>query len=775
MSGPMHGDSGSWRGVLLGSAALLAMGAATVPATVFGAPPTNQGVSLEEVVVTASRQGAESIQTIPMAISAIKPEDLERAGQGGLEDYTRSVPSVSLQSSGPGQNKIDMRGITAGTFDYTDAQDRPLVSVYIDDVPVSLAASNPDLKVFDLERIEVIRGPQGTLYGAGAMSGTIRLITQKPRLDSTFGDVQTSLSNTENGATNFDLRGMINIPLIDDRLAMRVTAYHGENSGFVNNLATGVNKYNNDLTTQVRAAVRAKITDRVTIDASTIYMDLRSYGTSTGFRDLGAYNTSILWPEGYTDHLHIHNLTVNADLGFADLVASSSNVVRSNFNRIGGNQYTLAYYLDGNILGANLTVKNDIDEWDNEIRLTSKQEGKLRWTAGAFFQNQHRTVRQFDPSDGFDARITDIYCFVYDYCSPPNPPYSSLQDGSFAANADFSGLQHLKEKQTALFGEASYAITDKLRLTAGLRYFKWSQDFDLYFAGFFGVQSSGVPLTAQNGASVSGANPRLVASYEFDEHHMMFAEAARGFRYGGVNQPLPLQLCAKDLSDLGLTNGPLTFGPDHLMSYSVGEKGRYLGNRLLLNATAFLIDWKDAQTKRLLPDCFYYFIQNKGDIQSKGVELETAFKVTERLTLGLSGSYTKAGANGDIANLGAVDGDPVPYFPRYIVNGNGRYVVPFGSNSLSFQADWTFRDHAYTEFHQSDSRREITASDNLSANITYTMKQWEIGLFGQNLTNGTRYSYAGLGGANPYPGVQPGDALTWARPRTVGVRAKMMF
>jgi iron complex outermembrane receptor protein len=727
--------------------------------------------ALTEVIVTAERQGAESIQKIPMAISAINPEDLERAGQAGLEDYTRGIPSVSLQSTGPGQNKIDIRGVTAGGFDFTDAQDRALVSVYLDDVPVSLAASNPELKVFDLERIEVIRGPQGTLYGAGSMAGTIRLITQKPRADSTFGDVQTSVSNTDGGSSNYDVRGMVNVPVWADHAGLRITAYHGENSGFMDNVATGKRRVNNDITTQVRAALRTRFTDSFTLDASVVYMDLHANGTPTGFSDLGVRENSILWDEGYKDHLRIFNLTGTWDLGFADLTASSSRVVRTNFNQIGGNQYTLGYFLFGTPIGANLTVRNRIKEWDHEIRLTSRGDGSLRWTVGAFFQDQKREVYQFDPSDNFDARLTELFCGGPP--SPACPPYSSVADGSFGPNADFSGLQNLSEKQTALFGEATYAVTPKLKLTAGLRYFDWKQNFDLFFGGLFGVQAPGVPLTAANSTKVSGANPRFVASYEIDDRHMVFAEAARGFRYGGVNQPLPLTLCAADLAAAGLTNGPATFGADHLMSYSIGEKGRYFDNRLKLNATAFLIKWSDAQTKKLLPNCFYYFIQNKGNIESKGVELETSFRATERLTVGLNASYTDAGADGAIDNLGAADGDRVPYFPRYIVNLNGRYELPVAAGKLAFQADWSMRDKTFTEFSPSNPTiREIPKSDNLSASITYAVNKWEVGLYGQNLSNGTR-----IIGVSPngYPGVQPGDAITWARPRTVGLRAKIAF
>lgn len=720
-----------------------------------------------DIIVTATRQGNQSIQRVPMAITAISPDDLLRGGQGGLDDYTRGIPSVSLQSSGPGRNKIDIRGVTSGSFDFTDAQDRPMVAVYIDEVPISLASSNPELKVLDLERVEVLRGPQGTLFGAGSMSGTVRMITQKPDANEFFGSGEAGLSVTERGGgANYNLRAMLNVPIATDILAMRVTGYQGRESGFVDNLATGKNDANSNTNTQGRVAFRLTPGDGIAIDASALYMDLDAKALPTGYLGLGKFKTSIIGPEFYRDKLYVYNLTGNFDVGVGDIVASVSHVKRKNYTAIGGNQYLLAEYFFGEPIRANIFLQNDVSEWDYEARFSTKGAGPLRLVAGLFYQNQKRDVYQNDPSDDFDARYGALLGL------PPGG-FNSVDLGAFTPDTDFSGLQNLRERQFSAFGELTWAITPKLDVTGGLRYFNWKQNFSLYFGGLFGVDVTGTPLTTRDSAREKGVNPRAVVSYRVTDKVMLFAEASKGFRYGGVNQPLPLSLCGPELNSIGLSEGPVTFGADSLWSYSIGEKGRFVDNRLKLNATAFLIKWDDVQTKKQLPSCAYYFIQNKGKVVSRGLELETSFDVTSSFTLGLSASYTDAEADGAIENLKALDGDPAPYFPRYIATATAQYRHPIGKGELLLDGSWAFRAGVDTQFNRTlPQNRYIPASDYLTLSATYKTDSMEIGIFGQNLTNGTEIL---LRSPNNYPTFQPGDQVSWARPRTIGVRTRFEF
>ncbi len=544
-----------------------------------------------------------------------------------------------------------MRGLTTGLLDPTNSQERSLTALYLDDVPLALQPFNPDLKAFDLERIEVLKGPQGTLYGAGSMSGTIRLITKKPDPDHFSGDADLGISATQHGSSNYSLRGLVNLPLIEDRLAVRLSGYRGDDSGYINNIGTGQAKANDTYTTQSRIAIRWLPSDKVTVDATSTIARLDSLGTNQIFPVLGNYTTSTLTPQRFDDDFKLFSLTVTADLSFATLTSSSSYIDRSLQYQLSFEYLQEALVTPGLKLPANNIDANDVHSATEEIRLVSRPDERLRWIAGAFFEHVHRYYPQSINSPGFDA-------VVY-----PGETSSSLY-GTPLNDQSFYGTINYTERQLALFGEVTYAVTPTVDVTLGTRYFDFKEDFNLDFTGILGALGPGQPLTANGTQKSKGANPRGVISFKPTDALMLYAEAARGFRYGGVNEPAPPQFCGNDLSAIGLSASPPTFGPDHLWSYTLGEKSTFADNRFTVDVDGFFIDWKDVQTVHILPTCGYYFQENKGSVTSQGLEFEANARVTHELTLGLSASYTDAKANGSIANLNAADGNRAPYFPR---------------------------------------------------------------------------------------------------------------
>ncbi len=740
------------------------------------APPTPSQVSqssdqLQEILVTASRQGAQNIQDIPMAISAITPQSLETFGLSGMSDYSRMVPSLNLQELGPGINKIDIRGLTTSGIDYTDVQDRPLVTVYLDDTPISLQAQNPDLKVFDLERVEVLRGPQGTLYGAGAMSGTIRLITKKPDLDQVSASSGVDLSNTSGyGGFNYSVRQMVNLPIIDGVLGVRAIVYRGDDTGFIKNIDQDDTGHP-DVTNQARVALRFKPNDTFTLDGSFTYEDLHA-GVYDGFSGLAEYQFTSLEPELTQDSLKIFNLTAEQDFSWAVLTSATSFLDRNNAD-FGANEYGVNAFLFGGQLPLDPAldvVSNNTKDFIEEVRLSSNDSGRLKWTGGVFYEHFRRNYYQNQPAQGFDERWGNEIGF---------PTYSSLDDGAFQPNDDFSGIQNSGEHQTAVFGQVTYNILPKLDLTAGLRYFDWHQDFVLYFGGVFGASpaassptSPGVPLTESGTNNASGFNPRYAIAYHFTDDEMVFAEAAKGFRYGGVNQPVPQSICEPYLQEIGLTSAPLTFGADKLWSYSLGEKSSLLDHRLTVNLTGFFIYWTDVQTTRDLA-CSYYFIENKGTIESRGIELETQTRLTQALSLSFNGSYNNATTDGTIENLNAPDGAQTPYAPKWITNTTATYDLPVGSDTLSFATNFSYRSGAATTFNPTDYEyRTLPDVRDLDMAITYKKPRLQIGIFGTNLTNGLKI----INNAGTVPGsLQPGDTVYYARPRTIGLRMAAQF
>lgn len=724
--------------------------------TAAGYADTNSA-KLEEIVVTATRTGATNVQNIPMAISVVNTNDLNREGFSSLSDFENTVPSLSVQEFGPGQNKIAIRGISdPGNIDSTNLEDQSLVSVYLDDVPISLQGATPDLKVYDLERVEVIRGPQGTLYGAGSMAGTIRFITRKPDPNSFFGYVEGLGSDTDSGGGNYSGRGTVNIPMIKDKLGASVSVYHGGDSGYIDNIGTGKKDANSVDTTQARGALRFLVNDRFTADFSIIYSDLKAHGNNSAYPNLGnGHNQySTLTPEYYKDRLTLYNLTLNYDFDFAHLTSSTSYADRD-FGNSQSFEAIAGAYIFGYLTASPDFIDNHMHEFTQEVRLNSTGSGPLKWIAGVFYDTSKRNYVQNDPTPGLDALIG----------------VSSIDFNAPIVDDVFYGDEHLKQRQVAVFGELTYTLFDKLDLTAGARYFDYKQTYALYFGGLAGSLAPGIPLTQVGTGKENGINPRFVASYHVSPDLMVFAEAAKGFRYGGVNQPVPDSFCGPALAAQGLSGAPLTFGPDKLWSYSVGAKSTLAGGRATLNATGFYIDWSGLQTNDTL-DCGYYFTENAGKVTSKGVELEGTARVSDRLTLSANASYTDATAAQAIPNLDAAKGDQVPYFPRYIASASLQYDYPLGEGQdLLFQFNGQFRSASFNDFNPSQ-RLKLPGSSVLNAALTYIRDKWEVGLFARNLTDEHVATSASKNNFGPF---QPGDAYYFARPRTIGIRARVSF
>jgi outer membrane receptor protein involved in Fe transport len=709
------------------------------------------GAGLQEVVVTASRVGAESLQDIPMSISALAPDELAAKGIADMADFLRTVPGVILNAENPGVNRVTMRGLVSRDINITDLQDRSMVAIYLDEIPVGLNMSNPDLRVLDMERIEVIRGPQGTLYGAGSMAGTIRYITRKPDASQYFGTADTFVSSTERGGANWGLKGSVNLPLAANKLALRLGAYVEEGSGYVDNVGTGEKDANSQATTQANASLRWQPSDVLTVDASFTYQKFESDGSNGVFREFDNQAFSRV-PTGFDDNLRIYNLTLGYDAGPVDFVSSTSYLDRK--FTISSSFDFITEFIFGLPLLAPSFENNDIRNFTQEIRVVSKP-GRFQWQVGAYYGNDKRRYLQHSFAEGLDELIgipsQDLFA--------PFP------------NEIYFGNIPLEEKQWALFGETTFKVNDRLSVTAGLRYFDFEGSADYFQGGIAGVDADLQPVAHQATEVADGLNPKFLVSYQANDDVMLFAEAARGFRYGGVNYPVPLSFCGESLAQDGLTSAPLTFGPDEVWSYSIGEKGAFLDRRMTLNATAFLIEWSDAQTVHPL-DCGYPFTENGGDIQSQGFEFETRFRVTDALTVGLNATYTNAESDGGIETIGARDGDKVPYFPEWMAAVSADYTWTFGSGEIALAADYSYRDKMGTEFNPEDvNYRTVPLSSVVNASINYRTGSWQFGLFGTNLTDSEQTSYVGA----PTLPTQPGDQLFLGTPRTLGLRVRLDF
>ncbi len=808
-----------------GSAALAALIAST-SAYAQTAPPADPAPNSEltDIVVTANRSGAQSLQNVPIAVSVVNVDQVTKSGQGNLSDLAKFTPSLSITEGAPGFNKFNMRGLATGPYRTSDTSDRSLVAVYLDDTPISVQGQTPDLKVYDLERVEILRGPQGTLFGAGSMAGTIRFVTAKPSLTKAFGTAEAGVVFTEHGEPGFNFRGMLNVPLVADTLALRTNFYVGRDGGFIDNIGLR-NKQdaNRNSTYQGRAALRWTPDAALTVDASITYERSIANGLNSAFDGLKNYTVLTNGPEGTDDRFRLYTLGADYDAGFAHVIVTGAYTDRAiGFDaslepQIGyffqdygtaltprTNTYPLyeaptAYSdtLARQIPAELYQIDQKIKDYMLEGRLVSKPGGPVTWTVGAFYEKQKRHLRQDIPVAGFDT--LSYQNFFYGPYNTPNGLYNSQTvDAAFQPNDIFSGLQDTNEHQFAVYADGTWHATDKLDLTAGLRYFNFKEKYYLFESGVYGVIDN-TPLTTNATLKSNGVNPRANISYHVDRDFMVYAEAAKGFRYGGGNQPVPLatsfpatggtiaQQCTRQLAGYGYNAAPLTFGPDKLWNYTIGEKAKFAGGRVTLNASAYYIDWRDVQT-RLRLDCSYFFTDNKGRVTSKGVELETMIKATPEITISASGSYNDSKANGDIPTVGAFDGDRTPYYPRWTGNLQLFYDRPVGNGALHVQSGYQYQSSQNTNFNQfstviaggvltrnglNQSFATIPETHNLSAAVTYNIGQFEFGVYGNNLANGVRVT--DIARATYYQVYQAGSRVTLARPRTIGLRGKVSF
>jgi outer membrane receptor protein involved in Fe transport len=774
----------------------------------------------DEIVVTATRSGLESLQKVPIAISVINTEQVTRSGQGNLSDLSRFVPSLSITEGAPGFNKFNMRGLSTGGYRTSDTSDRSLVAVYLDDTPISVQGQTPDLKVYDLERVEVLRGPQGTLYGAGSMAGTVRFVTAKPDAGKVAGSVEGSVSGTQHGGASYNGRGMINLPVVKDVLALRANVYVAHDGGFIDNVGgyAGENRNSNE-TEQARVALRFTPDSALTVDAAFTYEHSKAKGLNTGMSGLADYTTFTNGPEGTSDKFRLYQLAGDYDFGGVHLIVSGAYTDR-NVGYVNSTEPTIGYFFQDYGSGIapsastyplytaptsfdpaisklipyeEYTINQKIKDTMVEARLASDNTGPVKWTAGVFYEKQIRHLVQDIPVAGFD-KLSYMNYFYGPFSQTADGLYDSkLVDKAFSSNDIFSGLQDTNEHQFAAYADATWHATPQLDISGGLRYFNFKQDYYLFEGGVYGVINN-VPLEQRAKLKSDGVNPRFNVAFKANDDYMVYAEVAKGFRYGGSNQPVPTgtsgiaKTCADNLSSYGYSSAPLTFGPDKLWNYTVGQKAKFAGGKVTINADAFFINWQDVQT-RLLLNCSYFFTDNKGKIHSKGLEVEASARVTPEFTLRGFVSYTDSKAHGDIPTVGAFDGNRTPYFPKWTASASLFYDRELGNDqSVHFQLGWQYQSEQFTTFNPvktkivggvltadgaSASYARIPQQNNVSASLNYDIGNFEVGVFGNNLANGVKY--VDKGRATYYAVYQPGDRIAWARPRTIGARVRYKY
>jgi outer membrane receptor protein involved in Fe transport len=725
---------------------------------VFGVPASlqaqesaegSESVALEEIVVTA-RKRTESMFDVPLSITVLSEEFIENLGAQDFTNLVPTVPSLNAYQNGPGRTRLYIRGIANGAGNDNDTQNGETVSIYLDEIPISLGAMNPELALFDLQRVEVLRGPQGTLYGAGSMAGTIRQVSNKPNLSEVEGKVEAGVSTIAHGSGGYTFKGLINAPVVTDKFAIRASAYYTDFGGYIDNVLTGEKDVNDGTTKGLRIAARWMINENFTADFSFFHHDYSDNGRPEDLDETPFLSRNYPSFDGYDDEMQIYNMTLNYDLGWGEIVSSTSYFDRTVINRRSLDLlFELA--LPPGITPHELIDTTDLSVFAQEVRLASTTDKPLQWTVGMYLDQKDTFYLNTFPVPGADEVL-------------------GVPSEAFGAPADhlFYGYDDLTVDTYAFFGEAYYTI-NKFTITGGLRYFNWKQNIDFYQSGLFNGGANSDPRPQ---GKTDGVNPKLGLSYDVNDDLMLYGQLSRGFRYGGINGAIPESVCADELDEVEREGGDVRFfDPDKLWNFEIGAKGTAADGSVSYSASYFYIKWEDMQTSRSF-DCGFGFRENVGKANSQGVELELHAALSERWVVGFGGAYVDAALSEDVPNLGAEDGDQVPYVPKLSFSASADYVFPV-TDTLDgfFWADVQYIGDRHTEFNHDPTTNYRKMDAYTVANLR-TGVRWDgfdVSLYVHNV-----FDDDGVIRALRRPPFDP-DAVIHTQPRTIGVMLRKSF
>lgn len=686
---------------------LLAMSLATVQPISSWA----QDSVVEEVVVTAQKREERTID-VPMSLTVLGSAELEQRGVRSIQDLSFAVPGIAMRVDGPGSLQLFMRGI--GNLAGSEA----LAAVYMDETPTTLYLWRQlDLRSLDIERIEVLKGPQGTLYGQGAAAGTIRFITHKPVLDRFEGRAEAELSFIEDGDSNEKVTGIVNVPVVDGVFGVRIAATGEQGGGWIDQPEAGLEDANNQDVYNVRTKALWRPTESLEIEGTIVAYQLESelgldYEQPDRTVDMGIDRAQRIRPR--LDRYQLYNLTGTYSFSGAALTSATSYIdyardyalpyitpVESTYRPVGGN-------LEG------------ISTWDDrtyqftqELRLVSTGERRFNYTIGAYF-------RQVDSA--FSGPVATLYNSV------ELAPYFYVSDNH--------------SESWSVFADGSVKLGERFEVGAGVR--RFSDDSSIFDGAV--TQSE----------TFESTDPRVYASYALTDRVKIYGNVAKGFRSGGFN-----------------ANGQPPYDPEKILNYEIGAKGAVLDGRLSFEAAAYYTDYQNMIRRGLVivDQQFQNIAANIGTVEIKGLEAGFGWRATDHLMLSASGSYIETEVvELDAENAANEVGDPSDYVPKvsYTLAANYSFEWASGVDGF-FHVDLNHRDEVlYTDRFMYYPQYVTQASDSftlLGARLGINWKQTSLELFATNLTNQNK-------AVDPF--------VLWSqanrtKPRTIGIKAAFNF
>jgi iron complex outermembrane recepter protein len=683
---------------------------------------------LQEIVVTSTRRDS-SLSKVPLSVSAFGQEALDLRGAKDITDVARFTPGLNIDTGGT--NNISIRGIAstggAGT-----------TGIYIDDTPIQMRALalNPDEtlpKTFDIDRVEILRGPQGTLFGAGSEGGTVRYITTQPSLTQTSLYVRSEVSSTQGGEPSYEAGVAAGGPLVDGTLGARVSVWYRRDGGWIDridpvSLTGSQTNANYDDTVLLRLAGIWAVSDNWTVKPAVYYQDRYRndvesywplYSDPAGDRYVNANPSQRTDPDRFV----LPSLMIEGDVGFARLISNTSYFRRSETTGYDGTLFNLGYFqaqgvvpvipltsflpgvlplLDG--AGVHLppgatnyrapaSIDNAQRNFTQEVRLQSANaDSRFSWTTGLFFSLDHqRYLEQIhDPllNELFLAATGQPYtAFTVD---PDGNPVT--YDPRFPADSYF--LQtNSEDKQLAWFAEASYRFATSWKLTAGARFSKTEFSFDTLTGGpTLFLQ----PQTNAGDKKENSVTPKFTLEDQFDANNLYYFTYAKGFRPGGANNPVPYAACGTDFRNFGISSAPTTYNSDTVDSFEVGAKNNF-NNRVRLATSLYYIRWNNIQQTVLPPICQISFITNLGQAAVKGADVQADVALGDRVTLEFAAGYTDGRYTHD-SRLSPEEQSPIVASGDAIVGQSGQ-PAPTGTASVGIEYHFTaFGSESFIRF-----------------------------------------------------------------------------
>jgi iron complex outermembrane recepter protein len=706
--------------------------------------PGSEGEALAEIVVTAEKRES-TVQKTPISITAISGVDLQSRGLSSAQDLVQAVPGIAVASAGPGQAQYEIRGLSAG------GGESPTIGFYLGETPITPPATattgksaiDPDL--YDLSRIEVLRGPQGTLYGSGSMGGTVKLVPNAPDPNSFYGSAETTLSGTVGGGLNYGERAMINLPLVSDELALRIVGTYGYTSGWLNRIVlsdfpletnggltrgnvlsapvAGIHPDENDeRLTGARVALLIKPNESLTITPSIFYQRIGQGGENAFDSDPGTFAQYQPFDvsEPFTDRFTVYALPATYTFDEFALTSASSYWDRVSMqtqdasegiqNALGVGTFNVA---DGGIGPAVATEVDSTHQFSQELRLASSGTARLQWILGAFFSDYHYNIN---------------------LGAPDVPGLATAAGGAFGTTNLYHVISPMTIRQEAGFANGSYQFEHEIKLELGARYYSYQSTVNSTANGF--AYGGDTPVLNSAQASAHGVNPMVNLSFTPEGGPLIYATAAKGFREGAGNFPIPTtgtvgSQCLANLEAIGRTESPTSYDPDTVWSYEVGEKSRFLDGRVIFNADAFYIRWSDVQTLVGLA-CGLSFTTNGPNATVKGGEAELEAIIVPGLTLTQSIGYADAVYAEDYPSAAISKGQSLFDSPRLTLSTSLRFEHPIG--------DWRFVAQLQNSYQSATTDvnyqiNHLPGRDLTNMRIGVENKKWSIFGFANNLLN----------------------------------------